>query len=47
MRDALLALLADAAERARLRAAGLARAERFTWNATARGVDAVVRRAAR
>ena len=34
VRDALLALLADPAERDRLRAAGLARAERFTWNAT-------------
>ena len=43
VRDALLALLADPAERARLRAAGLARAERFTWNATAAAVDAVVR----
>ena len=42
-RDALLALLGDGAERARLRAAGLARARAFTWDATARAVDAVVR----
>jgi glycosyltransferase involved in cell wall biosynthesis len=39
---ALTALLADPAERARLRAAGLARARAFTWERTARGVDAVV-----
>ena len=44
VRDALLALLADAAERERLRAAGLARASGFTWDATARGVDAVLAR---
>ena len=43
MRDALVALLGDGAERARLRAAGLARAERFTWNTTAAAVDAIVR----
>ena len=43
VRDALLALLGDPAERARLRAAGLARAERFTWNATATAVDGIVR----
>jgi glycosyltransferase involved in cell wall biosynthesis len=42
VRDALLALLGDRAERERLRAAGLARAARFTWDATARGVDAVL-----
>ena len=42
VRDTLLALLADPAERARLRAAGLARAAGFTWEATARGVDAVL-----
>ena len=42
VRDALLALLGDAAERARLRAAGRARAAAFSWDATARGVDAVV-----
>jgi glycosyltransferase involved in cell wall biosynthesis len=45
VRDALLGLLGDAAERERLRDAGLARAARFTWDATARGVDAVVERA--
>ena len=45
IRDALLALLADPAERARLRAAGLERAARFTWDATARGVDDVLARA--
>jgi glycosyltransferase involved in cell wall biosynthesis len=39
---ALLALLADHAERARLRAAGLERAAAFTWEATASGVDAVL-----
>ena len=44
VRDALLALLADDAERERLRAAGLARASGFTWDATARGVDAVLAR---
>ena len=43
-REALRALLSDAAERARLRAAGLARAAGFTWEATARGVDAVMMR---
>ena len=42
VRAALLDLLGDAAERDRLRAAGLARAGRFTWNATAAAVDAVV-----
>jgi glycosyltransferase involved in cell wall biosynthesis len=40
--DALLALAGDPQERARLRAAGLERARAFTWEATARGVDAVV-----
>ena len=43
VRDALLALLGDAGERERLRAAGRARAAGFSWDATARGVDAVVR----
>jgi glycosyltransferase involved in cell wall biosynthesis len=43
-RDALTGLLADPAERERLRAAGRRRAAGFTWEATARGVDAVVRR---
>jgi glycosyltransferase involved in cell wall biosynthesis len=45
-REALVALLGDAAERERLRAAGLERAARFTWDATARRVDAVLTRAA-
>jgi glycosyltransferase involved in cell wall biosynthesis len=44
VRDALLGLLGDAPERARLRAAGLVRAARFTWDATARGVDAAIAR---
>jgi glycosyltransferase involved in cell wall biosynthesis len=44
IRDALLALLGDPAERARLRTAGLDRAARFTWDATARGVDDVLAR---
>jgi glycosyltransferase involved in cell wall biosynthesis len=39
IRDALLALIGDPAERERLRAAGLERAAGFTWDATARGVD--------
>ena len=39
--DALLALLGDRAERERLVALGRARAATFTWDATARGVDAV------
>jgi glycosyltransferase involved in cell wall biosynthesis len=42
-RDALLALLGDEAEQARLRALGRARAAAFTWERTAAGVDAVVR----
>jgi glycosyltransferase involved in cell wall biosynthesis len=41
-RDALVALLGDAAERERLRAAGLQRAAGFSWDATSRGVDAVL-----
>jgi glycosyltransferase involved in cell wall biosynthesis len=44
-RVALEQLLGDAAERERLRAAGLARAAGFTWDATARAVDAVLERA--
>jgi phosphatidylinositol alpha-mannosyltransferase len=40
--EALLRLLGDGDERARLRAAGLERARAFTWDRTARGVDAVV-----
>jgi glycosyltransferase involved in cell wall biosynthesis len=39
---ALTGLLGDRAERARLRSAGLERATAFTWERTARGVDAVV-----
>jgi glycosyltransferase involved in cell wall biosynthesis len=39
---ALMALLGDDAERARLRAAGLARAREFDWNTTARAIDATV-----
>jgi glycosyltransferase involved in cell wall biosynthesis len=42
-RSGLVALLGDDAERARLRAAGLRRAAGFTWDATARAVDAVMR----
>jgi glycosyltransferase involved in cell wall biosynthesis len=44
IRDALVALLRDAAERERLRAAGLQRAAGFSWERTARGVDAVMMR---
>jgi len=40
--SALGGLLADADERARLRAAGLERTRAFSWERTARGVDAVV-----
>jgi len=39
---ALVALLGDDAERERLRAAGLARAGAFSWDATARAVDALL-----
>jgi glycosyltransferase involved in cell wall biosynthesis len=39
---ALTQLLGDAAERARLRAAGLAHVTRSTWDATARAVDALL-----
>ncbi len=39
---ALTGLVDDDAERERLRAAGLARASGFTWDATARAVDAVL-----
>src|SRR4051812_1906738 len=42
LRAALASLLPDPAERARLCAAGLARAAEFTWERTAREVDAVV-----
>jgi glycosyltransferase involved in cell wall biosynthesis len=41
-RAALVRLLGDAAERERLRAAGLARAAAFTWDETACRVDAVL-----
>ena len=40
--DAVRRLLGDAAERQRLREAGLGRAREFTWGRTARGVDAVL-----
>jgi glycosyltransferase involved in cell wall biosynthesis len=43
---ALTALLRDRAERERLRAAGLARAAAFSWDGTARAVDALVSEAA-
>lgn len=43
LRDALLDLVEDEAERARLREVGLARARGFTWERTAGEVDAVVR----
>jgi glycosyltransferase involved in cell wall biosynthesis len=39
---ALTRLVTDEAERARLRAAGLARAAGFSWDATARAVDALL-----
>ena len=44
MRDAIVGLLGDRAEGERLRAAGLIRAAPFTWERTAREVDAVLRR---
>jgi glycosyltransferase involved in cell wall biosynthesis len=44
--SALTSLVADEGERARLRAAGVERAARFTWDATARAVDALVSGAA-
>ncbi|HEX6025568.1 MAG TPA: glycosyltransferase family 1 protein [Solirubrobacter sp.] len=44
LRDALTRLLADDAERARLRELGLERARQFTWERTAREVDEIVRR---
>jgi glycosyltransferase involved in cell wall biosynthesis len=46
VREALTVLLADDAERARLRAAGLTRAASFTWARTAAEVDALLRRLA-
>jgi glycosyltransferase involved in cell wall biosynthesis len=42
LRDGLLGLLGDPAERARLRAAGIERAQRFDWDRTARDVDRVL-----
>jgi len=42
VRAALVDLLGDARERERLRAAGLARAAGFSWDATARAVDALL-----
>ncbi len=44
LREALVDLLGDASERDRLRAAGLERARGFTWERTAREIDAIVRR---
>ena len=44
--DALAGLLRDEAERERLRAAGLERAAGFSWDATARAVDVLLRGAA-
>ena len=41
-RDALTQLLRDGGERARLRAGGLARASGFTWERTARRIDALI-----
>ena len=46
LRAALTALLADPAERARLRAAGLERARSFKWDRTAQQLDALLARAA-
>jgi glycosyltransferase involved in cell wall biosynthesis len=42
VRDALVALLADTGEQERLRAAGRERAAGFSWDATARRVDALL-----
>ncbi|WP_053227240.1 glycosyltransferase family 4 protein [Solirubrobacter soli] len=44
LREALLDVLGDSAQRERLRTAGLRRAREFTWERTAREVDAIVRR---
>lgn len=46
VREGLLDLLGDGAERERLRAAGLRRAAAFTWTRTAREVDALLTRLA-
>ncbi|HWK30037.1 MAG TPA: glycosyltransferase family 1 protein [Solirubrobacter sp.] len=45
LREALTTLVADPAERARLRALGLQRAREFTWDRAASEVDAIVQRA--
>jgi glycosyltransferase involved in cell wall biosynthesis len=44
LREALVSLLGDPAERTRLRALGLERAKQFTWERTAAAVEAIVRR---
>jgi glycosyltransferase involved in cell wall biosynthesis len=44
LREALVSLLGDQAERERLRSLGLERVEGFTWERTATAVDAIVRR---
>ena len=44
LREALTTLLGDQDERARLRTLGLERARPFTWERTAREIDAIVRR---
>jgi glycosyltransferase involved in cell wall biosynthesis len=44
LREALVHLVGDPVERERLRALGLERAKRFTWERAARDVDAIVRR---
>jgi glycosyltransferase involved in cell wall biosynthesis len=44
LREALVSLLGDQAERGRLRALGLERVEGFTWERTATAVDAIVSR---
>jgi glycosyltransferase involved in cell wall biosynthesis len=46
LRDALLDVLADDAERRRLRAAGLARAAGFGWERTACAIDRLLQRVA-
>jgi len=47
IRDALFALIGDRQERERLTALGRARAAEFSWDRTAREVDAICREAAR
>jgi glycosyltransferase involved in cell wall biosynthesis len=46
VREAVLAVLADEAAQQRMRAAGLTRAAGFSWDRTAREVDALLRRVA-